>query len=153
MKIRYQQGRNILTLGAIVGAFMLSAVEANAQCVPPTPIPTCGVGQFLTSDGTVLSCVAGGGVSSIVSSFQNFSTAGTPIVLAANALVVATAYGYGNNTHVAIQIDGATCALDQARNTTHYSATCIQLLSPGAHTIALDPTSTPIGPGTFFLIQ
>lgn len=153
MKRTHQQGRILNMLGAAVLVTVLLAADASAQCVTPTPIPTCLAGQVLTSDGTSISCVAGGGTTSIVNSFQNFTTAGTPIVVTVNTLLVATAYGFGNDSHVAIQIDGVNCALDQARNTTFYSATCIQLLSPGSHTIALDPTSSPIGPGKFFLIQ
>lgn len=55
MKQKYQRNKMALAIGTGVLALALSA-GAFAQCVPPTPLPTCGPNQSLTSNGTTLSC-------------------------------------------------------------------------------------------------
>ena len=158
-----------LAIGTGALALALSA-GAFAQCVPPTPLPVCGAGEFLKSNGSVLSCVAGGGaalppcaVGEVLTSdgttlscvggggggftFGNtptFTTTGPAVVIIFLSGTVPVIGGVGT---VAIAVDASGCATDTHPAGGTAGATCIMAVNAGSHTITTNP---PISAFTSF---
>lgn len=53
---KYGQGKVRAISLAVTMTILLSSGSVFAQCVPPVTIPICAAGEFLTSNGIILSC-------------------------------------------------------------------------------------------------